>query len=277
MERYHPIVNFIYFCIVIGCSMFLMHPICLVISMLGAFFYVLQLFGWKRAKKGIAGLLGIMLLTAVMNPAFSHQGVTIITYLPTGNVLTLESLLYGAAAACMLGTTVMWFRCMSEIVTSDKIVYLFGKSFPILGLILSMILGFVPKLQRKLQEIRQGRGNHIIENLSILITWALDDVVYMADSMKGRGYGLEGRTSYTIYCFTGRDKVRLCMLLLSLSYLVVGGINRGLYWNYYPQTEGSGFHWYSVTLYLVYAWICMLPVLEKYWEEKAWNRLQFEI
>ena len=39
------------------------------------------------------------LLAAVVNPAFVHQGVTILTYLPSGNPLTLESILYGLAAA----------------------------------------------------------------------------------------------------------------------------------------------------------------------------------
>ena len=81
-----------------------------------------------------------------MNPAFSHQGITVITYLPTGNVLTLESVLYGLAAACMLAETLLWFRIMCGILTTDKIVYLFGKGFPVLGLMLSMILSFLVSL-----------------------------------------------------------------------------------------------------------------------------------
>lgn len=277
MERYHPIVNFIYFCVVIGCSMCLMHPVCLAIGTLGAFSYVIHLFGWEKARKGLLWLLLVMGLTAIMNPAFSHQGVTVLTYLPSGNVLTLESIYYGIAAAFMLAASVMWFRCMSEILTADKIVYLFGKGVPVLGLILTMILGFVPKLQRKMEEIKRSRGKHVIENISILITWALEDAVQMADSMKGRGYGLEGRTAFTIYRFTKRDGRALGLILLALFYIVVGCIRGGVVWNYYPETGGSGFQWYSISIYLVYAWICIMPVLESYMEERKWNKLQSKI
>ncbi len=33
-SSYHPIVNLLYFCFVIGFSMFLMHPVCLAASLL---------------------------------------------------------------------------------------------------------------------------------------------------------------------------------------------------------------------------------------------------
>ena len=277
MKRYHPIVNFIYFCIVIGSSMFLLHPICLLFSVMSSLVFVIRLFGFQNAKKGLGGLFVVMLLTAIINPAFSHEGVTVLTYLPSGNVLTLESILYGIAAACMLASSVMWFRCMSEILTSDKIVYLFGKTFPILGLVLAMVLGFVPKLQRKLSEINRYRGKHIIENLSILITWALDDALHMADSMKGRGYGLEGRNNYTIYRFTKRDVAKLVLLLSAIGYIIVGVVQGGLEWNYYPVTGGSAFQPYTVSIYLVYAWICLFPSLEEYREERTWNQLQSKI
>lgn len=222
-------------------------------------------------------MLFIMLLTAIMNPAFSHQGVTVLTYLPTGNVLTLESVFYGIAAACMLASSVMWFRCMGDILTADKIVYLFGKTFPVLGLVLSMILGWIPKMQRKLAEIKRCGNNKMIENLSILITWSLEDAVDLADNMKGRGYGLDGRTSFTIYRFTKRDALKLCLLLLAIIYIVIGIVYGGLNWSYYPQTAGSGFQPYPVSIYLVYLWICMLPVSEEYLEERRWNRLQSKI
>lgn len=314
MEQYHPIYNFIYFGLVIGCSMFFMHPICLGISLMGALLYTIRYFGWKRARAGLGGLACLMLITAVMNPAFSHQGVTVLMYLPTGNILTMESILYGMAAACMLAATLLWFRLMSEILTTDKIIYLFGRVFPVLGLILSMILGFIPKIQRKLFEIRTGRqrtwstehekeeqketsktGNvltcylkkgkkmclrrwrrlrHGIENLSVLITWVLEDAVELADSMKSRGYGLEGRTSYTIYRFTKRDARGLARLLVKAGYIILGGQLGGLTWEYYPISGGAGFQGYSVSLYLVYLLMCLTPVLEDLAKERKWNRLK---
>lgn len=174
----------------------------------------------------------------------------------------------------MLGATVMWFRCVSEILTSDKIVYLFGKTFPVFGLLLSMILGFVPKIQRKFSEIQQCRGKRGIENLSILITWTLEDAVDTADSMKSRGYGMEGRTTFTTYCFTKRDGIRCAYLLLSGVYILIGMISGKFVWYYYPQIGGSGVGIYPVSIYIVYLLVCIFPLWEDYMEERKWNKLQ---
>lgn len=309
MERYHPIVNFICFVMILGFGMFLEHPAYVLLSLIGAVCYKIRLFGWKSAKKGFAGLIAIMLLTAVINPAFSHQGVTVLVYLPTGNMLTLESILYGLGAAGMLAAVLLWFRCVSVIMTSDKIIYLFGKGFPVLGLLLSMILGFLPKMQKKLREIKYARsfelerqmilqekqeGNerktadrkmvmklqrikHGIENISILITWALEDAVETADSMKSRGYGLIGRTSFTTYRFLWRDFRMSLLLLVEGLYLIIGKINGAIYWVYYPQMEGNAWNVYSVSLYLVYMMLVLTPVIVEFGEERRWNRLQSAI
>ncbi len=38
--------------------------------------------------------------------------------------------------------------------------------------------------------------------LSILVTWALENAIETSDSMRSRGYGLKGRTAFSIYKFT---------------------------------------------------------------------------
>jgi len=99
MEQYHPIINFIYFGLVIGCSMVFLHPVCLLISITCAAYYTVVLFGKRRAVKGFGGVAVLMLLTALINPTFSHQGITELCELPGGNMLTLESILFGIGAA----------------------------------------------------------------------------------------------------------------------------------------------------------------------------------
>ena len=98
----HPAVSFAYFALVIACAMLLMHPVCLVLSTLGGGWYVARLLGGKGLRRHLLWLLPMALLAAAPNPAFVHQGVTILAYLPSGNPLTLESLLYGLAAGAML-------------------------------------------------------------------------------------------------------------------------------------------------------------------------------
>lgn len=282
MKQYHPVCNFIYFTTVIGFTMFLNHPVFLCISLAGALGYILQLFGVKRSGKSLTGLFFLMLVTALMNPAFSHQGITVIAILPTGNVLTLESILYGLGIACKLGAVLLWFYSLSEVFTADKIVYLFGKTFPVMGLMLSMIIGFIPKMQNKLRDITMSRGKarnvkQGMDKLSTLITWALEDVAEQADSMKGRGYGLEGRTVFNAFPFMESDK-RMCMLLTGMILLMAAASFKGYTkWYYYPELSQIKINGRSILYYAGYAFLCFLPVLKGKYEEIKWSRLQSEI
>lgn len=149
-SRYHPVVNFLFFALVLVFSMVLMHPVCLLISLLGAVLYVIQLNGRKGLRLSLRIALPVMLLAALVNPAFNHAGMTILTYLPTGNPLTLESILYGLAAGCMLCAVLLWFVCYNRVLTSDKFVYLFGRVIPALSLVLSMTLRFVPRFKQQM-------------------------------------------------------------------------------------------------------------------------------
>ena len=129
-SRYHPLVNFLFFTLVLVYSMVLMHPVCLAVSLTGAIWYAVVLNGPKAVRFSLKVTLPVLLLAAVVNPAFNHAGVTILCYLPTGNPLTLESILYGLAAGAMLCAVLMWFMCYNAVMTSDKFVYLFGRVIP---------------------------------------------------------------------------------------------------------------------------------------------------
>ena len=114
---YHPIINFTYFVLVIGYSMFMMHPVFLALSCMGGMAYYIYLKKWKALKTALWMMLPIFLISAASNPLFNHQGVTLIMYLKNGNPLTLESILYGLAAGIMLVSVLNWLSC-------DKILFL---------------------------------------------------------------------------------------------------------------------------------------------------------
>ena len=118
-SSYHPIINFLYFGLVLVFSMCFMHPVSLLISLGCAAAYNIDLNGRKAVKFQLAFLLPMMLMAAVINPAFNHEGATILTYLPTGNPLTLESMAYGVAAAVMLASVITWCSCYTAVMTSD--------------------------------------------------------------------------------------------------------------------------------------------------------------
>ena len=50
-SRYHPLVNFLFFALVLAYSMVLMHPVCLAVSLTGALVYAGEL-GGRRALAG---------------------------------------------------------------------------------------------------------------------------------------------------------------------------------------------------------------------------------
>ena len=150
---YHPVINFLYYALVLLFSMCLMHPVYLAVSLTGALAYDIHLKGRKAVRFAVMGLLPMAALAALLNPAFNHKGATILTYLPSGNPLTLESMLYGVAAAVMLASVVLWFSSYNEVMTSDKFVYLFGRVIPALSLVLSMALRFIPKFRAQMQTV----------------------------------------------------------------------------------------------------------------------------
>ena len=223
----HPIVNFLYFGQVLFFSMFFMHPVSLCISLTAALIYAISLNGREAVRLSLRFLLPMMAMAAITNPVFNHAGITILTYLPSGNPLTLESILYGIAAAVMLAAVVLWFSCYSAVMTSDKFVYLFGRILPALSLLLSMTLRFIPKFKAQFRVVARaqacvdrdissgsllGRLRNAVTILSILVTWSLENAIETADSMKSRGYGLPGRTAFSIYRLDDRDRMVLLWL-----------------------------------------------------------------
>ena len=121
-----------YFTLVLTFSMFFMHPVYLAVSLLCAAAFSVSLSGKSALRPQLKFLLPTVLAVALINPAFSHAGVTILAYLPSGNPLTLESIVYGTAAAVMLAAGILWFSCFNGLILTDKFVYLFGREIPAL-------------------------------------------------------------------------------------------------------------------------------------------------
>ncbi len=286
---YHPVVNFCYFVLVIGFSMFLMHPVCLGVSLACAFTYAVFLNGRRAVRLTLCGLLPLLVLTTVLNPLFNHEGATILTYLPDGNPLTAESMCYGLAAACMMVAVVLWFSCYNQVMTSDKFLYLFGRLIPALSLIFSMTLRFVPRFTAQFRtvaaaqrcvgrDMSSGSPVRRVKNgvaiVSSMLTWALESAVTTADSMKSRGYGLKGRTAFTYYRMERRDVGALCFFLLTAGYLAVCASLGVLSWQYYPQLRGSFTGVFPVSAYMAYSALCLMPVIMSWREERKWRALR---
>jgi len=290
-SSYHPLINFLYFALVLVFAMFLLHPVSLAISLTTALCYAIYLNGRKAVRFSLVYMLPMMLLAAIVNPIFNHEGMTILTYLPTGNPLTLESMLYGCASGVMLAGVLMWFTCFSAVVTSDKFVYLFGRIIPALSLVLSMTLRFVPKFQAQFRVVSEAQAcigrdtttgslvqriRNAVTILSIMVTWSLENAIDTADSMKSRGYGLPGRTAFSIYRFDERDKLVLLWLCFCGLYIVSGWVAGGLDWRYYPTVKGQLTGIFPISFQLVHLALCLTPVIINKLEDRTWKHLRSE-
>ncbi len=291
-KTYHPIVNFIYFLFVIGFSCFFMHPVCLGISLASGFAYSVMLKGKKAIKVNIFYMLPMFLMMALINPLFNHEGATILAYFPSGNPLTLESIMYGLCAAAMLASVICHFSSFNEVMTSDKFIYLFGKIIPGLSLIFSMTLRFVPKFSAQLKVVTRvqrtmgrdaSRGSLIrrakngLSILSCMITWALEEAIDTADSMKARGYGLPGRTAFSIFTFDERDRKVLISILLLGTYTLCGSVQGGMRFQYFPSIQGEALSPFGISLFLSYLFLCICPVIIEFWEVRRWKASRSKI
>jgi len=89
-QNCHPIVNIAYFGLVISFSMLNNHPLIQGLSLLGALLYLVSTEGKKSLLFIGKVCLPMVCLTAFINPAFNHEGATILHYFPNGNPLTME-------------------------------------------------------------------------------------------------------------------------------------------------------------------------------------------
>ncbi len=291
-KTYHPIVNFIFFVSAIGFSMFILEPVCLGITLILGALYSGILGGIRKLKASLIYMIPMIILTMLLNPMFNHQGATILGYFPWGNPFTKESVVYGICAGMMLASVTCWFSCSNEIMTSDKLMYLFGRIVPALSLIFSMILRFVPQFFAHLKEVKgahksmgkeMAKGNILIRIkngltiLSVMISWALENSIEKADSMKARGYGLKGRTSFSNYKFDKRDLKLVLFILIFDVYILYGKFAEGLYFECFPQIAMAKFSTYKISIYIVYSMLYFLPVIIECWEGYRWKLLKSRI
>lgn len=289
---FHPVINLLFFVVMLGITMFIMHPVLLGLSLAAAVSYSAYLNGRRTVKMGLMVMLPLVLVTAAINPLFNHAGGTMLLYLPNGNPLTLESIMFGLFSAVMLVTVITWFSCLNAVMTSDKIIYLFGRVIPALSLVISMALRFVPRFRAQIKIIANAQkcigsgvsgGNlldkakHGIRILSIMVTWALENAIDTADSMKGRGYGLPGRTAFSIFRFDRRDAAATAFLLSCTAVVLFGAITEVFRFRFFPTIRT--FHTGAATyiIFAIYLVIALFPLIVNLKEDYVWKKIKADL
>ena len=230
----NPIAIAIWFFCVTGMAMFCNYPILVAISFIGAAAFFVMRNGLTHGKTHFFFII-LFVILALANPLMSHNGVTVLFVL-NDNPVTLEALLYGVNSAAMIVGVLYWFRSFTQIMTSEKLLYLTGAVSPKISLVLSMALRFVPlfgKQSRRINDAQTAMGlykdDNIVDDIrgrmrvfSVLITWALENGIITADSMAARGYGSGRRTNMKRFTFSLQDIV---IIALSISLMAVCAVS----------------------------------------------------
>ena len=95
--------------------------------------------------------------------------------------------------------------------------------------------------------------------------------------MRSRGYGMAGRTAFSIYRLQRRDLIALAAIVLLVAYVIVGYATDGIYWQYYPLVSGELTGAYSISIFAAYLGLCLLPLLINFGEDLKWKSLTSKI
>lgn len=285
----HPAVNLIFFLFAIGITMFSVSPAFLAVTLIFSWIYSVLLNGTGVIKTNLIFTVPIVVIMAGINTLFTHNGATVLFYLNNSRI-TLEALLYGLAAAVLLSSVIVWFSCFNVVMTADKLIYIFGKAAPVLGLTLSMIFRFIPLLKSRFREISMGQkcmGRHVeggflarirqtAKEVSILISWSLEAAIETSDSMEARGYGLPGRTSFHLFKMTPADKKILAAVLVTGLTAAAGCAMGKTSIYYYPKVALGQWDVLTAVTFAAYCLLLAAPVIIDIMGEIKWQQYRLE-
>lgn len=289
-SQVHPAVLMIYFILVLTMSMFIINPIIQCEALLGGMLFCVMLSTSQQRKEDLKFYLPLIILITVTNPIFSHNGETPLFFIGN-NAITLESFLYGANLSAMIVSVMFWCKNYNFIVTSDKFIYLFGKTLPKLSLVLSMALRFIPMLKKQSKKINRAQKaiglyssesypDRVISSMQVmsaLVGWALESAVETSRSMRARGYGLKEHTSYSNYRFTKRDVI-IALLCICFSALVFIGTAMGIIdFSFYPGLTEINKSISAIIIYVCFGSIVILPFFMEVEERVKWNYYKLKI
>ena len=281
----HPIVCLIYFAVMLGVVMTVMHPVIIGICTICAVLLVIRTRGVRGAAAWLIAAVCMAVLSALFNPLFNHRGVTVLFYGFGGNPITMEAIIYGAAAGAALAAVLIIFASFNVVMTDDKILYLFGALVPAFSLALTMTLRLVKVLgeRMKLSAISQkrfyktdtlpGKIRLGLAAINSTISYALESSLDISASMKSRGFGFTKRTFATDFRLTFRDiatsSVMLWLVAAMLFRFALGGAKSV----YYPYISISGITDIpSVITWICYAVFGLLPMALIVSEDIKWKR-----
>lgn len=282
MDRFsklHPVMQFLFFVVTLVMILTANNPVFSAISMLCGLLYIAMIRGRKVVQS--LKLVAVILITvSVFNMLFAHYGEDVLFRIKETE-FTLEALFYGFNQGMVLSSVMLWFSALSRVIDSERVIYLF-RFAPKSALIFSMVLGFIPRFTKKLEDINdanlalsggqrpksfKSKLKNGIDNLSVLITYSLESSIITADSMEARGYNPKAVRA-------GRYKLSLSDYFLIIAILGLGAYTFSqiiLKHNLFIFEPTIYFESIDVVSIICFAMLCFIPIFVDLLEEILWK------
>lgn len=287
-DLFHPVVALIYFVSMLAIGMAAMQPVYLIISFCAAFAYGIVVRGARAMVRTLAWQVPLAVAVTAANVIMSASGSTELFRIGS-RAFYAEGLAFGACMALMLATALIVLENASRVLTSDKVMALFGGVAPTIGLMLAMALRLVPRfvcrgndvsdVQRACTAARSGNCDvsglscrlSMHDNLrlvSTLMGWSMEDSLEASDSMLARGWkaGFK-RTTYRRVRFRLLDAAACAVVGVLALVSAASAYTACSQFNFYPFIRGFA-PWWSYVCYVVLA---ALPLIAQVRERMLWR------
>ena len=273
-SEFHPVVNFCYILGMLLITMSNMNPVIIAVSFISSFLYMIYIDGAAHIKRIAFISIPILLFSVIIMPLFYHNGVTPLFYVNDMQV-TLEAVVYGISMTFLLLAVMQLFFIWNKWISSEKFLYLFGKISPSISLVLSMVFRMVPLMIKRWHDIHDaqkgmgctvvnsiiGRMRQFVKEISILISWCLENSIDTSVSMESRGYGIGKRTSFHRFRWHIYDIIVIVTIIPIIILIFVSILNGGFMVNFFPEININQFSLYEKVLAVVYGVYAVMPLL----------------
>lgn len=235
-KQLHPLVLFLYYAGSLTILIMMLHPLFLGFAL--CVILAINFFEdrFKELSRWLIFMLTTGLFIVLLNPLFNERGRHVL-FIALGHRITLEAVVYGGMNALLIICVMALFVSYNEVMTPNKLLYLFSGFLPQFAILLMLTLRFIPLMRRRLAEISAiqtskglsvvyGRWKDKVKNgmiyIQVLLVHSLEEAIQTADSMKARGYGQGKRSTYEFFLFQKKDFYSALFLAVLFLLLICG-------------------------------------------------------
>jgi energy-coupling factor transport system permease protein len=285
LERFHPLVPFLYYGGSLSLFLLFLHPVFLPLG----FILILIINYMQDRLTGVRTWLFLMLTTVVlimvMNPLFNERGRHLL-FVIADHRITLEAVIYGGMNALSIVSVMAVFISYNLIMTPNKLLFLFAKFLHQFAVLLMLTLRFIPLMRRRLEDImmvQQSKGLSVTHGpwsaklkngmlyVQALLTYSLEEAIQTADSMKARGYGMGHRTSYEYFKIRKADITAIIYLSILFITIVFARFSGYGFLTVYPVMESWQLAWQDMVTLMLYMLFLSFPLLVEIGEMLRWR------